>query len=207
MKAEILSLVVLVLAGTPGIATPQYAIAQQNNEEPAAQQKKDAQNQEEQKQYLYQWTDGKGVVHITDDLTKVPRQYRQNARKLESPAGEEEKRSEAGSSVQTAPAPYDETQEREADLKDEWQQRMRTARRTLANAERRYQELEKKRDEAIMSWGGPASGRLEGREEAARIEAEMKQLQQQMEEIRREIEVTIPDEARKAGIPPGWLRE
>jgi hypothetical protein len=213
MKANILFLAMLVLLGAPASAGKQDIAAPQDDEEAAeAQQQKKAlkqkeQKQEEQRQYLYQWTDGKGVVHITDDLAKVPKQYRQNARKLESRTDEEEKAGAPSPPARTVPSTYDDAQEREAEQKDEWQQRMRAARRTLANAERRYRELEQRRDAAIMSWGGPASGRLQGREEAARIEAEMKQAQQQIEAARREIEVTIPDDARKAGIPPGWLRE
>src|SRR5512147_220278 len=39
---------------------------------------------EEQKSYIYQWTDGTGVVHITDSLDKVPKPYRPNARRLEA---------------------------------------------------------------------------------------------------------------------------
>lgn len=210
MKVETLFIAVVLLAGLPASAQNRAVVAEQDEEETGAaqqQNKQDAPKPEERKQYLYQWIDGKGVVHITDDLNKVPIQYRPNARRLESAPGEDGNRSEPGPQDRTAPFSYADREEREAEQKDEWQQRMRAAKRKLANAERRYQELEKKRDALIMSWGGPSSGHREGREEAARIEEKMKQVRQEMDDARNEIDVRLPDEARKAGIPPGWLRE
>jgi hypothetical protein len=35
----------------------------------------------------------------------------------------------------------------------------------------------------------------------------MKQVQKEIDDTRNRINVVIPEEARKAGIPPGWLRE
>ncbi len=166
--------------------------------------KQGEQKQEAQKNYLYQWTDEKGVFHISDSLDKVPKKFRENAKKLESAPGS------AGGQRRpadiTAPSDYSE-EEREADRKEEWQQRMKSAKQKLANAEQHYTELQQKRDQLLRSWGGPASGHLEGREEADRINQEMKQVQEEINDARNQVEVVIPDEARRAGVPPGWLRE
>jgi hypothetical protein len=35
----------------------------------------------------------------------------------------------------------------------------------------------------------------------------MKQVQKEKDDARNEVEVVIPEAARKAGVPPGWLRE
>jgi hypothetical protein len=35
----------------------------------------------------------------------------------------------------------------------------------------------------------------------------MKEVQKQIDEARNMVDVVIPEEARKAGVPPGWLRE
>jgi len=210
MKTGILFIAAFFLAGLPAFAQTRNVIPGQDEEDAGVTQqqtKKDPQKQEDRKQVLYQWIDGKGVVHITDDLNKVPKQYRANARRLETVPGEEESQSEPKPQVRTAPFNSEDREEREAELKDDWQQRMRAAKRRLANAEQRYKELEKKRDAAIMSWGGPASGRTEGREEAARLEEQMKRAQQEIDDARNEMDVRIPEEARKAGVPPGWLRE
>ncbi len=166
-------------------------------------------NQEEKKSYFYQWTDSKGVVHITDGLGKVPEKYRSRAKKLEVLPGEDiGGRGGQGEYVQ----PFDSRaqQESEQDLKQEWQLRMKEAKQRLLGAEQRYRELKKKKDELLEKWGGVAaleSGHFEGRAEAERLDEEMKQAQREIDSARNEIEVVIPDEARKASIPPGWLRE
>ncbi len=161
--------------------------------------------QEERKSVLYRWIDGKGNVHITDNLNKVPEKYRQNAKRLETT---EKVPEEAVPPREQGVSPYPGyDEEREADLKEEWQGRMKAARQTLADAERRYRELEEKRASVLEKGGSPALGHLEGREEAEIIAQEMKEVQKEIDAARNQIENVIPDAARKAGIPPGWLRE
>jgi hypothetical protein len=58
-----------------------------------------------------------------------------------------------------------------------------------------------------MSSGGPAYGPIENKVKAAQIEQQMKEVQKQIDEARNMLDVVIPDEARKAGVPPGVLRE
>lgn len=165
-------------------------------------------NKEEQKHYFYQWTDSKGVVHIADELGKVPEKYRSRARKLESLPGEIDGQ---GGQIEKTPAiDFREREAEEQDQKEEWQRRMRVAKQQLADAEQHYRELGKRKEKLLEQWGGIAaleSGHFEGREEADRIDQEMKEAQQEIDNARNEVEAVIPDEARKEGIPPGWLRE
>ena len=163
-------------------------------------------DKELKKDYLYQWTDDKGVVSITDDLAKVPPVYRDKALKLTQPQTEDvdQKRQaqpqsgySSGSGSETA----------DAAGKAVWQQRMRGARQRLEAAEKRYQELDQRRNELLQSWGGPASGRLDTRTEADSVEQEMRGVQREIDAARNDLDVVIPEEARKAGVPPGWLRE
>jgi hypothetical protein len=170
-----------------------------------ADQQKKTEDEELKKSYLYQWTDDKGVVHITDGLGKVPEKYRDKAVKLESPKKDEFGQGQQRIDERFTPAEQDE--EREENSKAEWQQRMKLARQRLTDAERSYQELDQKRNEALVRWAGGASGRLEDRAQAERIEQEMKQVQKEKDDARNEVEVVIPEAARKAGVPPGWLRE
>jgi len=157
------------------------------------------------KRYIYQWTDDKGVLHITDGLGKVPEQYRDKATKLEQP---QEEQGRPGLPKGRVP-PYrgfSDADAIEEDNKVEWQQRMKEARSQLADVEKRYQELEAKRLEALGK-GGIATGHREGPMEAERIEQEMQALKSELDAAREQVEVVIPEEARKAGVPPGWLRE
>jgi hypothetical protein len=162
---------------------------------------------DERKDYLYQWTDGQGVVHITDRLGEVPEQFRPNVRKIEgsrkSEAGPEtEVQMNAGGLI----APQNAGGDDEAQ-KASWKNRIQEWKARLADAERRYRELDQQRTELLMSWGGPAYGPIENKVKAEQIEQQMKATQGQIEEARHMLDVVIPEDARKAGIPPGWLRE
>jgi hypothetical protein len=168
-----------------------------------------AENKDVKKQYLYEWTDSKGGVHITDDLGEVPERYRSKSRKIEIPKGEEVGPEQQ---VQGAPGtqPRIATEEQEAASKAAWQKRLRDWKTRLADAQKRYQDLDQQRMEALAKWGGlaaAASGHLEGRAEADRIAQDMKEVQKDVDEARDMIENVIPEEARRAGVPPGWLRE
>ncbi len=194
MRYYLLIIFVFLLTGAPG-HTQVY-------DQTGSQEEK---TQEEH--YLYQWTDSKGVVHITDSLSKVPAKYRSEAQKLESSPGTEVMENQPRQQGITSPSGNTGNEERRNAQKEEWQNRMKAAKQKLADAEQRYRDLEQQRDLLLGSWGGPASGHLEGREEADRIQQQMQQVQREIDDAREQIEVVIPDEARKAGIPPGWLRE
>ncbi len=193
MLYYLLIVFVFLLTGAPGYA--------QVDDQTGSQEQK---TQEEH--YLYQWTDSKGVVHITDSLGKVPAKYRSEAQKLESSPGTEVMEKQSGQQGITSPSGNTDNELRNAQ-KEEWQNRMKAAKQRLADAEQRYRDLAQQRDLLLGSWGGPASGHLEGRGEADRIQQQMDQVQREIDDARNQIEVVIPDEARKAGIPPGWLRE
>jgi hypothetical protein len=166
-----------------------------------------ADDEERKRIYLFQWVDDKGIVHITDGLGKVPQKYRDKATKLEQP---QDGPSGTGKPAVIRKSPYSGFSEQEAldaDKKTEWLLRMRNAKKLLADAERRYQTLEQQRQDALNKWGGPATGRGAALMDVERIEQEMKQAKQDVNAAREEVEVTIPDDARRAGVPPGWLRE
>ena len=158
------------------------------------------------KQYLYEWTDSKGGVHITDDLGEVPERYRSKSRKIEIPKGEEvgpEQQVQGATGTPSGIA----AEEQEAASKAAWQQRIRNWKKRLAEAQDRYRDLDQKRLDALGMWGGPASGHREGRVEADRIQQEMDKVQLEIDEAKNMIETVIPEEARRAAVPPGWLRE
>ncbi len=163
-------------------------------------------NKDVKKQYLFEWTDSKGGVHITDNLGEVPERYRSKSRKIEIPRGEEVG---PGQQVQETTGPSSEVAagEQEAASKAAWQKRLRDWKKRLAEAQDRYRDLDQKRLEALGQWGGPASGHLEGRVEAENIQKKMNEVQLEIDEAKNMIETVIPEEARRAGIPPGWLRE
>lgn len=192
---------IFIAAGLLVAALTAYA---QTSDRTGEQKQAQSQEQNEKKSYLYQWIDDKGVTHITDELGKVPKKYRDKALTLESP---KEGEAAQGQQQRVAPSDYTREEQRDAAQKAYWQQRMRAAKQRLADAEQRYRNLDQRRTELLGRWGGVASGRLQEREEAERISKEMQQVQHEIDDARNQVENTIPDEARKAGAEPGWLRE
>ncbi len=168
-----------------------------------AQPEKQSQEENEatKKRYLYQWIDDRGAIHITDSLDKVPKKFREKANMMEQ-SGKEDTAAGHGEQTSAPAAPVRVDAEVEAGQMAVWQMRMKDARERLANLERQYQTLEQKRISLLTMNAAPAD-----KAEAQRIEEEMKGVQLDINIARNDIAVTIPDEARKAGVPPGWLRE
>lgn len=166
-----------------------------------------AEDTDVKKQYLYEWTDNKGIAHITDGLGKVPEQYRSKARKIESPKATETRGQEQQMRQERGYARDSGAANTEAYAKAEWQQRIRGWKERLAKAEKQYQDLEHERNELFRAWGSAALAPVENRVRAQEIEKQMKEVQQEVDRSENMIEVVIPEEARKAGVPPGWLRE
>lgn len=159
---------------------------------------------------LYEWTDDRGVVNVTDDLSKVPDKYRSKAKKIG--------RSGAGPGAQEKVSPQPKTAPQEfpgaAEQSDEarkrqWQLRMRDAKQRLADAEGHYRQLNQSKSDLAAQWGssGAALPPQDVLDEMARIDRDIEAARKNIDDARNMVEVTIPDEARKAGIPPGWLRE
>lgn len=161
---------------------------------------------EEKKSYIYQWTDGKGVVHITDGLDKVPEPYRPHARRLEAAPEEGAAQKQPGQQGVSSPTGNG-GEQREAQQKAMWRQRMSDAKQRLAAAEQRYREIDQRRTYLLGQWGTPVYAPPEARIEAERLAREMQIVQKEIDDARNQLEVAIPEEARKAGVPPGWLRE
>ena len=169
-----------------------------------ADQQAQTADKEIKKSYLYQWSDDSGV-HISDSLEKVPMQYRDKAIKMTQ---EKTEGVDQGQQMQQRPVTPSGagSEAAEAAEKAVWQQRMRQAKERLANAEMRYADLDQRRKELLRR---STVGAFGGQEviEAQNIEMQMKDAQQEIDNARNDVEVVIPDEARKQGIPPGWLRE
>lgn len=161
--------------------------------------------------YLYQWKDERGVVNVTDSLDKVPPKYRSQATQRLQPGAdkEEQRREETREREQSQVLDAGTSQDQDELKKAEWQQRMHDAKRRLADAEDRYSQIELRKNELASKWGasGASLPTQEAINEMNRLEGELVRAKIDAEKARNEVEVTIPDEARRAGIPPGWLRE
>jgi hypothetical protein len=93
--------------------------------------------------------------------------------------------------------------------KAEWQQQLKAAKQKLADAEGRQRSLAQRKAQLASQWGsaGAALPPQNVVDEMKQIDADLKRTEQEIAEARRAVDVEIPDAARKAGVPPGWLRE
>ena len=166
----------------------------------------------EEKRFLYQWTDGQGNIGLADDLSKVPEIYRAGARRVQQP-GAADPGQDAREIRQQAAEESSQDSESSADADDikkaEWQQRVHDAKRRVTDAEVRLNDLERRKAELMTQWGGAGAALPPQHvlDEIGKIEADKVQARKDIDKANEEINVTIPDQARKAGIPPGWLRE
>ena len=115
-------------------------------------------------------------------------------------------RGEQVSSVQSAGTIT--AEQTEESQKAAWQKRISDARKQRADAEARKIQLEQKRDKLKYEWSAPGAKRTNDQidQEIGQTNAEILQAQRDIDEATRLIEIVIPDEARKAGVPPGWVR-
>jgi len=171
-----------------------------------AQSGSNTEKKEAPKRYLYQWTDSKGVVHITDDLGDVPERYRSKANKIEAGKPQEPGGEQRAGERPTPGFDSGNTAAEEAS-KARWQQRLRDWKDRLAKAEQQYQDLDQQRTQLLGSRGSAAYAPIADRLKAEQIGQQLKDVQREIDNARNMIENVIPEEARKAGVPPGWLRE
>lgn len=160
--------------------------------------------------YLYQWKDDQGVVNVTDDLEKVPPKYRSKATQLLQP-GTDKGEPQSGDARKEQPRNVDDgsSLDRDEIRKAEWQQKILDAKNRLMVAEERYGRLEQRKNEILSRTGssGAALPTQEMLDEMNSLTGELAKAKIDVDNARNEVEVTIPDQARRAGIPPGWLRE
>jgi hypothetical protein len=191
---------VLIACCMIGLSLPAAVTAQQNEGQ--------EQEQEQKKSVLYQWADEQGNVHITDNPGNIPEKYRAHAEKIEVLEGAEETVPPQQEAPGAGATPQKRMEQTDEFKKSVWQARVQEARTRLEDAEKRYQELEKERSELFGRWGGsPVYAPAEVKLRAQQLDESMKEVRKEIDEIRRELDEAIPEEARKAGVPPGWLRE
>ena len=156
---------------------------------------------------LFTWTDKDGVVHMTDSLDKVPNEYRSKTQQTGKGASGGNVEQEVQSP--TAPATSGQGGGNDAALKARWQSRMIDAKRKLKIAENNYQQLEKRKSDLQAQWGssGAALPPQDVLDQINHLDVDMSHAKTEIDNARDQINNVIPDEARRAGIPPGWLRE
>lgn len=152
---------------------------------------------------VYQWVDGQGGVHFTDDLDKVPARYRKKVKTIESAApGERPIPPAAAPAPVATPAPAEKKPELYNGRDQNWwstafsvaRDELRTAREQLAGKQESLTALRRKR--VIYQRTRDRIAYNELKEEIGRDEEKIKQLQEKL--------ANLESEADRAGVPPEW---
>jgi hypothetical protein len=153
----------------------------------------------------FTWTDKNGVVGYADSLQKVPPEYRESAKRVDrSPSSP----GSSGKTYQRVPSPPSTSSSPPMMNSDEtyadWRERIRAVRAELdhlraqrADAQKEYENF---RGELFKR--GLAEPNTD-----SMLQSRLTDLDNQITQKEYELNTTIPDEARRAGVPPGVLSQ
>lgn len=153
---------------------------------------------------FYQWSDDDGVVHLTDDPAKIPKDFRDEAQEIRLP--DEPSRPEPPP-ARTPESPAETGKPAgDVDLQGHdrpwWERRMQEWRNRKAEAEGKLVDARARlrRERFLDSNVGSYQRQQE-------ILDEISAYEKQISEADRMLTNELPEDARRAGAPPGWLRE
>lgn len=156
---------------------------------------------------LYEWVDKNGTVGYADSLEKVPPEYRawayHNRKKVQE-------RPSITTPVQPQPeaAPDTEPSATPQDSFAGWKERITKARAELDKLKAERQKAQTEHDDPLrLTWIPNIRLRPVDPEIQAKASSRIKELDQLILDKEYEINTTIPDEARRAGVPPGVLSQ
>jgi len=145
----------------------------------------------------YQWTDDRGNVGFTDSLEKVPPKYRKSAKKFKP--GSPQKAPTPPATGGSTPGESQET------VNEVWRDRMSRARAELEDLKAQRLAAQEEYD-ALLRRRNMQSRPLEADVEP-KASSKINDLDQRIRDKEHELTVTIPDEARQAGVPPNALAQ
>ena len=154
---------------------------------------------------VYRWVDKNGSTHFTDDLNKVPSEYRDQVKKEEAREPRESETSKP------APASVEESQKEGRDAQGMgeayWRERVRPWKKQLKEATEDYENVNKKIDDALESAKGRFLSKTQYNfrrieveklmEERGACEAKIKESSERLAKIAKE--------AEEAKADPAWL--
>lgn len=171
---------------------------------------------------VYKYVDKKGTVHYTDNPDKLPEPQRSKVlRELEEKIKKEQERrrrlKEQGLEVpderlpppppprlDNRPHPATNRLDKRKAARKTWEERGKKARERVANLEEKCAELKTERDHNAtdrLTFSRPGAGQRYKKSQAA-----YQNCQKELERARNHLDVELPEQARKAGVPPGWIR-
>jgi hypothetical protein len=154
---------------------------------------------------VYRWTDDKGAVHFTDDITQVPDKYRPKAEKM----GLSEGREEAAGGAEPQQKKEEPYRDRLGRGEDFWKGRVEEWRTRLRESQAKLEALRVKYNELTEKFNDSKSTAERGiiRKERDQVKSEMDRSRVQIEEAKEMLEKKIPEEAELYKAKPEWVRQ
>jgi hypothetical protein len=167
---------------------------------------------------VYQWTDADGGIHFTDDPSTIPKKFRDAVQQLSPPDAPSEpkgppsveaepesqraKQPESASEPERPQVSPSEALDARGHNREWWQQRVQEWQTRKADAQARLADAQERlgRERFLNA----TTGNMQRIQE---ISAEVSMYEEQIKEAENMLTDGLPDEARKAQAPPGWLRE
>ena len=164
---------------------------------------------------VYKWTDKKGTVHFTDEKDSIPEKHQKKVKKIKFqskvkknsnklPVIESESNKNKPKKKKTSYKPK--WQIEESKLKAEWKEKVSKKIDHLNKKKSKFNIKQIEYNELLLKLKTrkfPSNLKYK----IAALETEISILKKELAEINNYIKNKLPKEARKAGIPPGWLRE
>ena len=163
-------------------------------------------------QEIYQWTDEKGILHFTDDMSLVPERYRNQVQKkkvpkepspLPRPPDTTEEKEEISSPVPEQKDTVGRGEEWWRMKVEEWNEKLLLANQ---NYETAYAEWKAKEKELEESKFKPKSLQRKLMAEMKLLEDRMKEWEKQKEEAKNMLENVLPKEAEEFKADPDWIK-
>jgi len=166
---------------------------------------------------IYSWTDRGGISHYSDDISKVPTEYQDQARAKKIPDSQEPAMEQGGNQPGPDSTPKYKKEKKAAkkgsyDPEDTdssgrgeayWHNRAESLRQRLKDLQEEYESLSSQEKECeSKSYNAYGKKRMD----CTSYQRYKERTNITIERTRRQLEVDLPDEARKAGAYPGWLR-
>ncbi|MBW1811131.1 MAG: DUF4124 domain-containing protein [Deltaproteobacteria bacterium] len=172
---------------------------------------------------IYKWVDKDGTSHFTDDPYELPEPQRSNVlRKIRE---EESKKQEELRKAGKMPAPVFKKKPRRYPQHDPippapkkpasgeaisnpsskkfWRDKMQKARKLVADLEQKCKKHENDRDQnrrAGLIFAQPAA-----RQKVQEASAALEKCKEKLKEAKHDLNIDLPEKARRKNIPPGWL--
>ncbi len=164
-------------------------------------------------QEIYQWTDEKGTVHFTDDLSSVPERFRNQVQKKKSPQELSSplppqmlKDEEMEKGPESAPARKDligRGEEWWRDKAKEWNKKLLDANKNYDTAYTAWKAKEKELEQSKFK---PRSFQRKLKSEVKVLEDKAKTLEKQRDEVKNMLEKGLPKEAEELKADPDWIK-